>query len=97
MTDPSKWSHSTGEAEQFEVRISQANHTSTRLRLTILQAKVAVSGKANDLAATISSGKSAQDEREAKRRAREEKEKAAKEQEWKERQDREREKDKEKA
>jgi len=60
-------------------------------------AKVAVSGKAKDLAATISSGRSAQKEREAKRRAKEEKEKAAKEQEWKERQDREREKDKEKA
>ena len=97
MADSSRWSHSTGEAEEYQVRINQANHTLTRLRLTILQANVAVSGKAKDLAATISSGKSAQSEREAKRRAREEKEKAAKEQEWKERQDREREKDKEKA
>jgi hypothetical protein len=56
-----------------------------------LQANVGVAGNAKDLAATISSGKSAQNEREAKRRAREEKEKAEKEQEWKERQDRERE------
>ncbi|ELR07910.1 hypothetical protein GMDG_08558 [Pseudogymnoascus destructans 20631-21] len=87
MADSSRWSHSTGEA----------NHILTRLRLTILQANVAVSGIAKDLAATISSGKSAQNEREAKRRAREEKQKAAKEQEWKERQDRERDKDKEKA
>ncbi|KAG4427905.1 hypothetical protein IFR05_016610 [Cadophora sp. M221] len=55
--------------------------------------EIAVSGKAKDLAATISSGKSAKDEREAKRKAREEKERAEKEQEWKERQDREREKD----
>jgi len=78
MTDPSKWSHSTGEEEQY-------------------QASVAVSGKAKDLAATISSGKSAQNEREAKRRAREEKEEAAKEQKWKEQRDREREKDKEQA
>jgi hypothetical protein len=61
--------------------------------LTVSQATVAVSGKAKDLAATISSGKSAKDEREAKRKAREEKEEAEKEQEWKERQDREREKD----
>jgi hypothetical protein len=59
----------------------------------VSQATVAVSGKAKDLAATISSGKSAQDEREAKRKAREEKERAEKEQEWKERQDREREKE----
>ena len=73
------------------------NHISVRVALTVFQAKVAVSGKAKDLAATISSGKSAQNEREAKRRAREEKEKAAKEQEWKERQDRERAKDKERA
>jgi len=78
MTDSSRWSHSTGEAEQY-------------------QATVGVTGKAKDLAAAISSGKSAQNEREEKRRAREEKEKEAKEQEWKERQDREREKDKEKA
>jgi hypothetical protein len=61
--------------------------------LTVSQATVAVSGKAKDLAATISSGKSAKDEREAKRKAREEKERADKEQEWKERQDREREKE----
>jgi hypothetical protein len=52
--------------------------------LTISQATVAVSGKAKDLAATISSGKSAQEEREIKRRAREEKEAAEKEQAWKE-------------
>jgi len=64
--------------------------------LTVSQATVAVSGKAKDLAATISSGKSAKDEREAKRKAREEKERAEKEQEWKERQDREREKDRQK-
>jgi hypothetical protein len=48
MADRSRWSHSTGEEEQFEVRIIQANHTSTRLRLTILQAKVGVGGKAKD-------------------------------------------------
>ncbi len=56
-----------------------------------MQATVAVSGKAKDLAATISSGKSAKNERETKRRAREEGERARMEQEWKERQDRERE------
>lgn len=48
MADRSRWSHSIGEEEQFEVRIIQANHTSTRLRLTVLQAKVGVSGKAKD-------------------------------------------------
>ena len=64
--------------------------------LTVSQATVAVSGKAKNLAATISSGKSAQDEREAKRKAREQRERTQKEQEWKERQDRETEKDKQK-
>ena len=64
--------------------------------LTVLQATVAVSGEAKDLAATISSGKSAQEERETKRRAREEKEAAEKERAWKEQQDREREKEKQK-
>ena len=61
-----------------------------------MQASFAISGKPKDVAATISSGKSAQEEREAKRKAREEKERAEKEQEWKELQDREREKDKQK-
>ena len=64
--------------------------------LTVSQATVAVSGKAKDLAATISSGKSAQEERETKRKKREEREAAQKEREWKERQDRERENDKQK-
>jgi hypothetical protein len=59
-----------------------------------LQASFAISGKPKDVAATISSGKSAQEEREAKRKAREEKERAEKEQEWKERQDREKDKQK---
>jgi hypothetical protein len=96
MSDPSYWSHSTGEAEQYQASINQPNHTSTRPALTISQALVAVGGKAKDLAATILSGQSARNEREAKRRAREEKERAEKEQEWKERQDRERQKSKEK-
>lgn len=95
MTD-SHWSASTGEAEQYQASINEVNHSSVIVALTVSQATVAVSGKAKDLAATISSGKSAQDEREAKRKAREEKERAEKEQEWKERQDREREKDKQK-
>ncbi|KAF4627596.1 hypothetical protein G7Y89_g10558 [Cudoniella acicularis] len=60
------------------------------------EASFAISGKPKDVAATISSGKSAQEEREAKRKVREEQEKAEKEREWKERQDREREKDKQK-
>ena len=59
-----------------------------------MQASFAISGKPKDVAATISSGKSAQEEREAKRKAREEKERAEKEQEWKERQDREKDKQK---
>jgi hypothetical protein len=96
MSDPSHWSHSTGEAEQFQASINQANHTSTKPALTVLQASVSVGGKAKDLAATISSGQSAKKERETKRKARDEKERAEKEQEWKERQDREREKEKEK-
>jgi len=58
------------------------------------EASFAISGKPKDVAATISSGKSAQEEREAKRKAREEKERAEKEQEWKERQDREKDKQK---
>ena len=70
--------------------------TSVVVALTVSQATVAVSGKAKDLAATISSGKSAQEERETKQRAREEKEAAEKEQAWKEQQDREREKEKQK-
>jgi hypothetical protein len=44
-----------------------------------LQASFAISGKPKDVAATISSGKSAQEEREAKWKAREEKERAEKE------------------
>jgi len=76
MTD-SRWSASTGEAEERE-------------------ATFAISGKPKDMAPTISSGKSAKDEREAKRKAREEKERAEKDQEWKERQDRGREKDRQK-
>jgi hypothetical protein len=84
MSDPSRWSHSTGEAEQYQASINQANYTLIRPALTVLQATVAVGGKAKDLAATISSGKSAKNEQEAKRRAREEKERAEKEQEWKE-------------
>ena len=66
------------------------------MALTVSQATVAVSGKAKDLVATISSGKTTKDEWEAKWKAREEKEMAEKEQEWKEQQDREREKDKQK-
>lgn len=89
-----RWSRSTGEGQEHEVIFNQARYHQA---LTVLQANVGVAGSAKDLAATISSGKSAQNEREAKRKAREEKEKAAKEQEWKERQDMEREKDKGKA
>ncbi len=76
--------------KQVSIKLSYISDSGSN----VSQATVAVSGKAKDLAATISSGKSAQDEREAKRKAREEKERAEKEQEWKERQDREREKDK---
>ncbi len=76
--------------------ISQANHTSTGLRLTILQAKVGVSGKAKDLAAIISSGERAKQSRAENRAKKEKEEKERAEQEWKERQDREREKDKQK-
>jgi hypothetical protein len=64
--------------------------------LTVSQTTGAVSGKAKDLAATISSGKSAQEEREIKRRARKEKEAAEKEQAWKEQQDKKKEKEKQK-
>lgn len=73
--------------------ISQANHTSTRLRLTILQANVGVGGKAKDLAATISSGERAKQSREENRARKEKEEKERAEQEWKEKQDREREKE----
>jgi hypothetical protein len=54
MTD-SHWSASTAEAEQYQVSINNGNQTSARVVLTVLQATVAVSGKAKDLAATISS------------------------------------------
>jgi hypothetical protein len=90
-----EFQYSGGRAIRSKYQLSKSYISG--VALTILQATVAVGGKAKDLAATISSGKSARDEREVKRKAREEKEQAAKEQEWKERQDREREKEKKKA
>jgi len=59
--------------------------------LTVLQANVGVSGKAVDLAATISSGNGAKQTRVDNRAKKEKKERERAEQEWKEKQDRERE------
>jgi hypothetical protein len=70
--------------------------TSTRLRLTILQAAFAVSGKPKDMAPTISSGERAKRTREENRARKEKEEQERVEREWKERQDKEREKDKQK-
>ena len=76
------------ESQYRESRATPIYYTSkshiVEAALNTLQALVAMSSKAMDLAARFHLKKCAQGEREVKRRAREEKERAAKEKKWKE-------------
>ncbi|GJD03961.1 hypothetical protein ColKHC_12786 [Colletotrichum higginsianum] len=54
--DPSRWSHSAGEAQQHDDRTNAANQRSSGSRGVVEEATPGVNGNATDLSITVSSG-----------------------------------------